>query len=66
MTVEYLYHKVLVAHILGGLEIDGLAFVLRVADLLLHHTLTHGGHLRAALGIDDSGHDVASEGRTYL
>lgn len=66
MTVDDLHHVVLGADIFLHVEINHLAPMVLIMDLLLHDALAHCGHLRTAIRIDDRCHDVAAECRTYL
>lgn len=66
MAVDNLDYEIGVLDIFCGIEVDDLTLVLGIENLLLHHALAHGCHLRAALGVDDGSHDVAAECRAYL
>ena len=66
VALEDLHHEVGIGDIVFHLVADDIALVVDVEDLLLHHSLAHGGHLWAMLGVDDGGYDVASEGGEHL
>ena len=66
MAFKNFHHITLLWHILIDLGIDNLATGFAVVECLLHHTATHGGHLRTMLGVHDGGNDVAAECGTNL
>ena len=66
VALNDLHHIVGVGYILGHVVTNNLALMVSIEDFLLHHALTHGSHLRAVLGVDDGGHDVATKGGTNL
>ena len=66
MAVEHLDYVLSLWHILSHVVTYYLSLVVLVKHLFLHHTLTHGSHLRAVLRVYDGSHDVAAEGRADL
>ncbi len=66
MAVYDLHAEILRIHIFVHVEVDHFSFIIAVAHLTLHDPFAHRGHLRTAFRVDDRGHNVASESRTYL
>ena len=66
LTVDNRNDEVGIGDIFRDIEFHDFAFMGRVKNLFLHHTLAHGGHLRTALGIDNRCHDISAESGTYL
>ena len=45
----------------GCVKVHCLTVVGGVENFFFHHALTHGGHLRTAVGVDDGGNDIAAK-----
>jgi hypothetical protein len=61
VAVDDFNHEVGVGHVVLGGEVDDLALVVGVEHLFLHHAFAYCCHLGAAVGVDDSGYDIAAE-----
>ena len=66
VVVEYLHYEVFSRNILAYLWVNYFLLALTLVDALLHHARADCSHLWAMIRIDDSSHDVTTEGRTNL
>ena len=66
MPIDDLHYIVSCGHIFGCVGINHFSFGFTLVKGFLHDTRTHGSHLWAMVGIDNSGNDVAPESRTNL
>ena len=66
VAFNHLNYEVLIAHIFSYVEATHFAFIISIQHLFFHHTLAHSRHLRTAIRVDDSSHDVTTKRRADL
>ncbi|MPM86945.1 hypothetical protein SDC9_134038 [bioreactor metagenome] len=66
MAVDDGNHEIILLHKICHIVCYRLSFIIRIEDLLLHHSLTHRSHLRTAIGVDDPRYYITAKSGTYL